>query len=82
MSTGTQNTFWVHKGSSSDFHRVVLEPAPEGTYILIYEASGSEHPEQDYLQDDVEDAKRFCEQDLGLGRDGWKEDSSIARIMS
>ena len=82
MSTETQNGCWVRTEPSSSLHKVVLEPAPEGAYILVYEISSSEYPEQDCLQDDVEDAKRFCEQELGLGRNGWEEDGSIARIMS
>jgi len=28
----------------------------------------------------LDDAKRFCEQELGLKGDGWKEDASIKKI--
>jgi len=65
----------------TEFYKVVLEPAPEGTYIFIYQTSDSKFAEKDYLQDDLEDAKRFCEQELGLYKGNWKEDSSIVKLM-
>jgi len=81
MSKSTQNHCWYYTGNMPDFYKVVLEPAPEGTYIFIYESAQSKFAEKDYLQDDLDDAKRFCEQELGLLKGSWKEDSSIIKLM-
>jgi len=81
MKKTAQDNCWYYADVMPDFHKVVLEPAPEGTYIFIYESPQSKFAEKDYLQDDLDDAKRFCEQELGLGRDGWKEDASIIKLM-
>jgi hypothetical protein len=72
---------WYYTGDNSNYYRVILEPANEGTYIFTYNSAQSKFPEKD-LQDDLADAKRFCEQELGLSRDNWEEDTSIVRLMS
>jgi len=72
---------WYYDEEMPNFFKVVLEPAPEGAYIFIYETAESKFAEKDYLQDDIADAKRFCEQELGLPKSGWKEDASIKRLM-
>lgn len=65
----------------SEFHKVILQPTFEGAYIFIYKTAESEFPEKDYLLDDLDDAKRFCEQELNLAKDGWEEDASIIKLM-
>lgn len=81
MTANETQSCWYYAEKMKDFYKVILEPAPEGTYIFIYETESSKFAEKDYLQDDVEDAKRFCEQELGLRKDGWKEDPSIKKLM-
>ncbi len=53
--------------------RIVLEPQPEGVYVLVYEREGSESPERDQLQDDLEMAKLACREDFGTSDDSWHE---------
>lgn len=72
---------WFYQEEMAGFFKVILEPAPEGTYIFVYKSAQSDCANEDYLQDNIEDAKRFCEQELGLRKDGWKEDASIVKLM-
>ena len=53
------------------FHKVVLEEAPEGTYVLVYETARSSFPEKDYLQDDLESAREMCREDFGIPVSSW-----------
>lgn len=80
----TQNIIgncWCYIGKPSPYFRVILEPAIEGTYIFIYESYNSKFPDKDFLQGDLEDAKRFCEQEFNLNLNHWEEDSTIVKIM-
>ena len=82
MNDAQQNNCWYYAGEMPNFHKVVLEPAPEGTYIFIYQTAVSKFAEKDYLQDDLEDAKKFCEQELGLHTTNWQEDGSMIKLMN
>lgn len=59
--------------SSQGFARIAIEAdIPElGFYIYVYETPLSQTPERDYLQDDLEMALLFCEEDLGVPRNSW-----------
>lgn len=81
MDKCEKSNCWYYTDNVADYYRVILEPAVEGTYIFLYRTKQSEYPEQDYLQEDIDDAKRFCEQELHLRKDGWREDPSIVKLM-
>lgn len=73
---------WYFAEKMDDYYRVVLEPAAEGVYIFIFKTQASTAAELDFLQNDIQDAKRFCSEVLGLSITGWKSDSSIIKLMS
>ncbi len=55
------------------FHRVVLDQDEfVGVYVLVFDTEAGTIPARDYLQDDVEMAKLFCHEDLGVPRESWK----------
>ena len=56
---------WYYDEEMPNFFKVVLEPAPEGAYIFIYETAESKFAEKDYLQDDIADAKGFVSKNWG-----------------
>jgi hypothetical protein len=59
--------------NNQGFHRVVLEQDEfVGVYVLVFETAVATIPARDYLQDDVEMAKLFCLEDLGVPQDSWK----------
>lgn len=54
------------------FHRVILEHDEfVGVYVLVFETAAATIPARDYLQDDVDMAKLFCLEDLGVPQDSW-----------
>ncbi len=55
--------------------RIVLEPQPEGVYVLVYERedSASDSPDRDYLQNDFAMGKFFCREEYGTAEDSWHE---------
>lgn len=57
--------------TTGDAHRLVIEPAPEGAYLFVFEGSGSAFPERDYLLDDVETAKQVAIEDFGVAEGTW-----------
>lgn len=53
--------------------QIRLEERHEGTYAFVYLTENSRFPERDYLQDSIELAMRFSEEDYGVQREEWKE---------
>lgn len=53
--------------------RVVLEQYPEGIYVFVFEQPDSPHPYRDYLQDNWEMAKGFCQDEYGIDAGSWTE---------
>ena len=53
-------------------YRLVIEPAPEGAYLFVFETASSTVPERDYLQDTLEDARSQANEDFGAPLDDWK----------
>ena len=53
--------------------RIVLEPQPEGVYVLVYEREDSKLMKYDYLQDDFAMAKVFCREEYGTNESSWHE---------
>jgi hypothetical protein len=56
-----------------DVHRILLEERAEGVYVNVFETSTSPGPYKDWLQDDLEMAKRACRQDYGIQETEWRE---------
>jgi hypothetical protein len=56
---------------SKNVFRVVLEEAPEGTYVFVFESEKSIGPEKDYLQADLDMAKRSCLRKYAIDADDW-----------
>lgn len=52
-------------------YRILLEEYPEGVYINVFETSSSPGPYIDWLQDDLEMAKRVCREDYGVSDEQW-----------
>jgi hypothetical protein len=52
-------------------HRIVLQQRREGTYVLVFEKPTSEGPEWDYLQDDLDMAKRMGRLKYGVQETEW-----------
>ncbi len=61
----------VSTGNTSGFSRIELVQESEGVYIFICESAESKFPEQDYLVDDMESAKRWCAEDYGVPVESW-----------
>ncbi len=55
------------------YWRIVLEPQPEGVYVLVYEREDSELMAYDYLQNDLAMAKFFCREEYGTSDNSWHE---------
>jgi hypothetical protein len=55
------------------YWRIVLEPEPEGVYVLVYETERSEVPDRDTLQDDFAMAKLACREDFGTTDESWHD---------
>ena len=53
--------------------RILLEQRAEGTYVNVFESSNSLGPAHDWLQDDLEMAKRFCLQCFGVKEADWRQ---------
>ena len=51
--------------------RLVIQPSPEGVYLFVFETEASVFPEQDWLQDSVEDARVQAQEDFGARPDSW-----------
>jgi len=68
--------------NNSGYAKIILENANEGTYIFIYKDSQNKTPDFDYLQEDLNDAKRMCLQEFGVPLDNWIKDPEIECLMS
>ncbi len=55
-----------------DLYKVLLHERPEGVYVYVFEKPGK-YPQKDYLQDTVEMAMLFSEEDLDVPRDLWQK---------
>ena len=55
------------------FERVVLEEYEEGVYVFMFEHKDKRIPDRDYLQDSMELAIEFCEEEFRIPREVWKE---------
>ncbi len=51
----------------------IIETHDEGSYFLLFDTSDMTKSERDYLQDDIDMAKR-CGVDFGIPADAWAED--------
>jgi len=51
--------------------RLVVQPAPEGVYLFVFQTEGSVAPELDYLQDSLEEAFAQAMEDFGAPASGW-----------
>ncbi len=51
--------------------RLVIQSAPEGAYLFVFEAPSSTVPERDYLQDSVGNAQAQAQEDFGALPDKW-----------
>jgi len=54
-------------------YRILLEEYPEGVYIYIFESPNGPGPEKDYLEHDLESAKRICKMEYGIEEHEWRE---------
>ena len=52
--------------------RIVLEEHSEGVYVFVFETPSSDHPERDYLQDNLDMAMATCAADFGVERSMWR----------
>ena len=58
-------------GKQGDAWRLVIEPAPEGAYLFVFQGKASAFPERDYLLEDIETAKQAALDDFGVTIDSW-----------
>lgn len=58
----------------------IIEFHDEGAYFLVFDKSDMTRCERDYLQDDIDMAKR-CGEDFGFSRDDWVEDSTWKNVI-
>lgn len=58
----------------------IIESHDEGAYFLLFDKSDMTKCERDYLQDDIDMAKR-CGEDFGIPRDAWVEDLHWTNIF-
>jgi len=58
-------------GTTGDAYRVVIEPAPEGAYLFVFQHEQSAFPERDHLLDDVEAAKQVALEEFGVSAEAW-----------
>lgn len=54
-------------------YRILLEDAPEGTYVNVFDSPTSPGPYRDVLQDDVAMAKRACKLDYNVQEWEWRQ---------
>jgi hypothetical protein len=52
--------------------RIVLEEYPEGVYVFVFSGSTPESLIADYLQDDFQMAKFFCEEEYAILQSDWQ----------
>ena len=52
-------------------HRLVIETRAEGAYLFVFEGEGSGFPEQDHLQDTIDQAKAQAFDDFGAPLEAW-----------
>ncbi len=53
------------------YGRIVLEPQPEGVYVLVYDSGEPGTTKFDYLQDDLAMAKDLCREEYGTPEHSW-----------
>ena len=58
----------------------IIEVHDEGAYFLLFDRSDMTKSERDYLQDDVDMAKR-CGVDFGIPPEAWAEDPHWTNIF-
>jgi len=54
-------------------YRILLEESQEGTYVNVFDSPESKGPYLDYLQDDLEMAKRACREMYGVAEREWRQ---------
>ena len=57
--------------TTGDAYRLVIEPAPEGAYLFVFQYEQSAFPERDHLLDDVETAKHAALEEFGASAEAW-----------
>ncbi|MCH8152708.1 MAG: hypothetical protein IH830_10100 [Planctomycetes bacterium] len=56
-----------------NLYKILLHERNEGVYVYVFESADSPYPEQDHLQDSLEQAMRFSERYFEVPRDLWEE---------
>ena len=56
-----------------NLHKVLLHERPEGVYVYVFESPTIPYPQRDYLQETLEQAMLFGEQELAIARNLWEE---------